>query len=247
MPAHATHARRDTDLYDRWVRRVHDTRSGADIDGIAGAAGHHLVSWHVTDDPSRLVRFLRRGGNVRVAFGPKGQHAELGPGLYVGNPAVWGARSRGKWEFLQRLTGGEWRRLLAALDDVVREQRKDGFITEREAERALRTIDFARSSVYGPDALVGDLANQPYNIAFWRPEFLKPLGIAAGRRAGIVEVRFRGLYAELQGSRPPPALLRLLRRGGLQGAFTRAGMATNAELVIWDPQAIARAAIVEEP
>lgn len=236
---------RDPRAYDRWVHYVHDSRRGEDIGSIAHADGDDLVSFHVTDGPQRLIRFLRRRGDVRAAFGPRGRSAELGPGLYVGNPRFWTGRSTDKWAFLTRITSAERERLIRALQARVDAERTRGYITENEHERAVRTLDRAARGLIDFGGVVGLLANQPYNVAFWRPEFLQTLGIAAGGKPGVVEVRFRGRFAELAGSHPPATVLRLLRRAGLQGAFTRAGMTTNPELVIWDPRAVVGASIVE--
>ena len=169
-----TRTRRDDPILERWVPLVYDTRSNEGLGAIARAPGDDtLVSWHVTDRPDKLAAFLKRRGRLVAAYGPKGKHAELGPGLYLGPPSYWRGRST------------------------------------------------------------------PYNIGFWRGPAPSP---------SIVEVRFRGRFAELAGSRPPRGVLRTLRRMRLQGAFTHANasMGANPELVIWDPRAIVSARVAPE-
>lgn len=236
-------ARRDdvTDLPG--VRRVVDTRRGEDLPGIGYASDDTLETYHVTDDPDRVIRFLKRRQNLVASYGEKGRTAELGPGFYTsGNPNYWMGRARGKWSFLKNLTPKDLRRLLAALHRQIREQKRRGHLSANEYAYAIRDLRHVARGMYDPSVLT-QIASPPYSIAFWKPEFLTPIGIRGGRRPGIVELRVRGRFAELSGSYPSPITLRLLRRAGLQGAFTRAGMGTNPELVIWDPKAIASARV----
>lgn len=243
--AFGSNVRRDAD-WDRWVRRIHDTRSGEDLRGIGHADADTLVSWHATDDPDRLVRFIRRRRDLVQSFGPKGAHAELGPGLYLGNPAVWQVRGRNKWAFLDTLTGEQMRRLAEQLAAEVDRAYDRGHISRTEHTQALYRIQNVVEGAYGPEVLVSVLANQPFNIQFWRDEFLAPIGIRSSPTPAIVEVRVRGRFAELSGSHPPSRLLRLLRRAGVQGVFTRANMSTNPELVVWDRRAIVGARLDPE-
>ena len=239
----APRSQRD-DAFDRWVLRVHDTASGEDLVGIAHATGHGLVrSWHVTDRPEALAAFLKRRGRLVPAFGEKGRTAELGPGLYLGSPDFWVGRAHGKWAFLKTLDSAQIKRLLDALRAQVDKDRSHRWLSTNEHERAIRTIDLVRDGTYDTSVLVGTLANQPYNVAFWKPEFLKPLGIASVSEPTIVEVIVRGRFAELAGSRPPADVLRTFRRSRLQGAFTRASMTSNPEMVVWDPRAIVSARV----
>jgi hypothetical protein len=60
----------------------------------------------------------------------------------------------------------------------------------------------------------------------------------------VLEVRLVGRFGELARSRPPAALLRLLRRAGLAGVFTRSGFSTNPELVVWSGRSVRGAKVV---
>jgi len=228
--------RRDAELTDLpGVRSILDTRRGEDVRGIGRAEDGALVTYHVTDRPHDVVRLLRRRPNLIKSYGEKGRTSELGPGFYAsGNPDFWMNRARGKWSFLEGISDRDLRTLTDALRRDLERMRG---ITNSEREHAVRDVLYARGGDLEPRVLAY-LVNPPYGIAFWRPDYLVPLGLSPGRPPGVVELQIRGRFAELGGAHPPADLLRSLRRAGLQGAFTRAGIATNPELVIWDPRAI---------
>lgn len=220
------------------VRAIVDTRRGEDVRGIGHAEGDVLVTYHVTDRPEAIVRLLRRRPNLLASYERK--RSELGPGFYVsGVPEFWVGRATRKWSFLRELKPGQVFALTGALTKEVEGDRR---LTDNELARALRDIRLVETGVYDPDVLTF-LAGPPYTIAFWRPEFLKPIGITPSRPPGVIRVHVRGRFAELSSSYPPAPLLRTLRRAGYQGAFTRSGISTNPELVIWDPRAIVSAEI----
>lgn len=227
--------------------RLWDTRalrSGDDIPGIGREVSGALETYHVTDQPERVLSVLRKGGALQAAYGEKGQHAELGPGLYAsGVPDFWISRAREKWAFLTTITEPELGKLLGALElELARHGR---WLTEQERAIAERDLDLVRRGVYQPTVLT-QFATQPYGIAFWRPAFLEPLGITPGRTPSVIALRVEGMLAELARSNPDPVLLRTLRRAGVAGAFTRASMATNPELVIWNAAAITKWTIEAE-
>lgn len=229
------------------VRRVYDTRQmedGYELGGVGIVYDGALQTYHVTDHPEKLIASLKRHANVVSAYGPKGKHAELGPGLYMsGVPEFWMSRAHGKWSFLDTLPQGKTNRLVDALAERIDDDRDKGRLTMSETLRADRTLAGVRSGSYGASALL-ELAQQPYGIGFWRPSFLAPLGIEPGRPPSIVELSVVGTFAELNYSFLAPKLLRVLRRSGLQGAFTRMSMGTNAELVLWDSRAVRSARIL---
>lgn len=216
--------------------RIIDTAHSDDVGGIAYRNGDGtMTTYHVTDRPDDVMRFLRRKGRVMAAYGEKGRTSELGPGFYTsGNPNVWLSRSTGKWSFLPRLSGPPLERLLHALEKEILERRG---LTESERANALRDISYVRAGHYDAGVLTS-LAASPYGVAFWRPEYLEKVGVQGAKEPAVLELRIRGKFAELSRSYADKSLLRNLRRMGLQGAFTRSSMATNPEMVIWDPRAI---------
>lgn len=226
----------------RGVRRIVDTaslRNGDDIAGIGYADGRgSITTFHVTTDPSKVRSILRRHGRLMAAYGEAGRRAELGPGLYTsGVPEVWMNRAHGKWSFLNTLTPAQTQALTAKLRSELEHYRSRDRITDGEYERGMRDIGYVTDGHYDASALVY-FAGQPYNVAFWKADFLKPLGIAPGKEPSVVELRVSGPLAEVDRSWPDANTLRMLRRAGVVGAFTRAGMGTNPELVIWDSHAI---------
>lgn len=235
------------DAFNGEVARIYDTRTmedGYEISGIGIVYNGAMETFHVTDKPQAILRAVKRRTNVVAAYGPKGAHAELGPGLYLsGVPQFWMGRAAGKWSFLDTLPPSKTGRLVDALAERVDEDRANGRLTRNEVSRADRTLDGVRSGAYGASALL-ELAGQPYGISFWRPSFLGPLGIEPGKSPSIVELNVVGRFAELNRSMPSAKVLRALRRSGLQGAFTRMSMGTNAELVLWDSRAVRSARVL---
>ena len=217
---------------------VRDTKEMRDIPGIGFIENGALVTYHVTDDPERVRRMLARGDvRLMAAYGKAGQHSELGSGLYVsGNPDFWVGRARGKWDFLKTLSGDKLHLLLILLRDEIEDLKKKKWLSSSEYERGIRDLKYVEDGHYDATILTM-FAGQPYNIAFWKPEVLKPLGIEPGRKPRVLEIRVAGELADIRGGYSAP-LFRRLRRAGVVGAYTRASMATNPELVIWNPRAV---------
>lgn len=234
-------------LEHRDVVRVIDPATwDSDVPGVMWHDPEHgeFFAYHVTDAPERLQAFLERGGHLIKAYGPKGQHAELGPGLYLsGNPRYWVGRSSDKWSFLPRLSPVELDRLVAALEREAERLYAQRHLTGSEYDVAIRDLGYVRDGLYGPEALLF-LASLPYAVPFWEPKFLEPLGIAPGQAPAVLKVWLKGSFAELNRTNPSAQALRFLRRAGLDGAFTRASMGTNPELVVWNPEAVT--AVVRE-
>jgi hypothetical protein len=192
-----------------------------------------LICYHVTDDPGRVRSRLAQC--APLTEGRSG--GDLGPGLYCSAaPQVWTGRSRAKWEFLYRLTPEERRRLGESLRAQLEEDRRRQRISGDELQHGLRDLDRWEQGVYGPAAIVS-LAEPPYSIPFWRPDYLARLGIRPGRQPEVVEMRVRGRFAEL-GWYPGARVTEALRRAGLQGAYTSAGFGTDPQLVVWDDAAV---------
>ena len=106
-----------------------------------------------------------------------------------------------------------------------------------EYERAKRDMTYVLEGHYEPSILTM-MAGQPYNIKFWEPKYLAPLGIEPGRKPRVLEVRVDGKFGEVGQSHPESVASPDPTPRRRCGAFTRAGISTNPELVIWDPKAI---------
>lgn len=205
-----------------------------------------LVTCHVTDDPERVLDAVKNKRRLQAAYGSAGKFSELGAGLYAsGAPQMWAGRATQKWSFLSRLDEAQRQRLADQLREILEDQRQRGYITEWEFERGVRDVTRGESSgtSSGTAFYWLTVADQPYNIAFWRASFLRPLGIEPDPEPSVVELRVEGPVAELTRSHPDPRLLRDLRRSGVVGAFTPAGWSTNPELVVWDVHAIKSARV----
>lgn len=207
-----------------------------------------LRSWHVTDDPAKVVDILNGKGEFYEREG------DLCGGLYVSAvPHYWEGRSQKKWEWLPKLSREERLVLYDAVRRRLDELGKSGYLTQGEYERGLRDIELAVQ--YDNYHILDILINQPYNINVI--EIVKKLGLAKPFEPPHVPVEFVGRYLEFNTSRAIEAneqLLRkrfgstegltrkdlcdMLRSYGFDGVFTQFGMGTNAELVIWNKDKI---------
>lgn len=219
------------------VTRVVDASDPAADFGNAAVATDrgYAIGWHVTDDPSYVAETLLKGISLTVKH--KGEFQDLGPGFYVSAvPQLWMGRARSKWEFLKRLDARQRRRLALA---IIRHPnfRVPGYLSRSERQVAIRELRSWVSHGYGESIIF--IADQPYNIRFWQPDFLRAIGIEPSRQPVAVETWFRGRYAELR-RYPSEQEYLLLYRSKLDGMFLRGGMTTEPQLVIWRNSAIIR-------
>lgn len=155
-------------------------------------------------------------------------------------PQFWVGRSRGKWDFLDRLSRNEVLAICKKLHQDVDHPYTPA--TTHERQTGHRYID----QVENGDTIrtLVMLAGQPYNIKWWKPEWLQSICIEPGKPLRAIEFLVRGRFAKLRGAHPDPHLLRALRRAGIAGAYTAASFASSPELVLWRPDAIVDARIV---
>jgi hypothetical protein len=192
-----------------------------------------LITYHVTDNPKRVCS-IKKDPRSLVETGDTG--IELGPGLYAsGAPDFWKSRSTEKYKFLERLTPVE----LERLTDAMNKEKERKFLTDSEKERLERDINYVKEEKMLPQVLA-IYAGQPYNIQFWKPDFLKGIDIKPSKQPDVIEMKLTGKFGELNSrmdiSNYPEKLACL--RNELDGVFTRAGMNTNPEMVIWKKKAI---------
>lgn len=206
----------------------------------AAVSGGSLVGYHVTDNPQRILDIWESGKKFTATYRKGvGKTNELGPGLYVSAaPQMWVGRSVGKWDFLKTLTPDQKQRLAAALRQdraltgmPLDDGRVFKYVSDREAESAHRYIDEWLAS--GHDPILVFLAGQPYNIRFWTPEYLRPLGIEASGQPKMLKVTFNGAFVNLSRHIGDWPVIADCIRKGYDGGFNPGGMVSNPEMCIW--------------
>ncbi len=252
----------DTGRYSRAVPIPESHVIGAAIpeDGV-------LFAYHVTDNPEEVMRKLR--SNIPLCqMNPEG---DLGCGFYVsGVPEYWRVRSTGKWEFARNLSREQRRRLTDIILEDTRYQKGGGYLADFEVDRLLR--DLNRYAVTGDVSLLAAMGNQPYNVRI-TAEIARKAGVPEPKEPGLIKVKLQGKFINAEGLYSNPDVvnraqawavinrLKLLEWNkrastqnivnawlcslGYSGAFTKSGMSTNPEMVIWDRKAIIDAWVPE--
>lgn len=203
-----------------------------------------LRAWHVTDDAEKVVELLRTKGDFYARAG------DLCGGLYVSSvPHYWEGRSQKKWDFLPKMSKENRSKLYDAIHQRLIEQINTGYITRSEFERAEGDIEMAKKQDFWQ--ILDIVANQPFNVNITR--MAEDLGLATPFKPPYIQVDFVGRYLEFNTQRAIEAneALLLLKHGSLEGlsrldlcnllkdygwdgVYTKAGMGTNPELVIWN-------------
>jgi hypothetical protein len=223
------------------VRRIVDTskppENPYDFDGyLRGAAWYDEKSGlikgiHVTDHPQNMLDTLKQG----IPVGDR-QHGDLGNGFYFSAaPQIWTSRSVGKWDFLQTMTPQQKQALAMALKKSITEL-PPSYIGQHERDNANRYIDEFLTGRYDPGVLV-NLAGQPYNLQFWKPEYLQSLGIQPPQQPQEIEVSVAGRFAQLE-QNIWDTQADELRAQGFDGAFTQGGFSTTPQFVVFHNAAI---------
>ena len=219
------------------IRTTWDEEASLDWGGatVAGPRGTQTVrAWHVTDDPQSVLSAIQED---RLEEGGMREWHDLGPGLYLSAvPAYWVGRATGKWDFLQRLSPAEAAALARAVWRCL-EERGPGYLTQSERDRALQQVEGVTAGQWPPSMLLS-LADQPYNVSFWKPGFLSPLGIEPSAPPRVIEFHLRGRFAEMISAALPADLRQELRDAGLSGAFVRSGWGSDPQMVLWDEKAV---------
>ncbi len=212
-----------------------------------GAAGEPqpdgtLLTWHSTDDPSRVKAVLRQGRSLMPSKQASwqqawehGAHSELGGGLYAcGNARYW-RRSRDQWDALRGLTKAQEKRFAKAMQADL-DALPSSYLSSSERELAQRSIDRVASGEADAMSLTF-LVGQPWNMKFVRPAWLKKVGIEPGKQPSTVPVKLTGWFAMLTRNINHREAL-ALRDAGFAGAFTPSGFSTTPQLAVYDPQAV---------
>lgn len=203
-----------------------------------------LRAWHVTDEPEKVIELLKTKGDFYAREG------DLCGGLYVSAvPHYWEGRSQKKWDFLPKMSKEARLKLYEAIHERLVEQINTGYITRSEFERASQDMDMAKKQDYWQ--ILDIVANQPFNINI--AKMAEALGLAIPFKPPYIQVDFVGRYLEFNTQRAIEAneallllkhgsmeglsrqdLCNMLKEYGWDGVYTKAGMGTNPELVIWN-------------
>jgi len=216
---------------------------------LIGTQGR-FVGWHVTSNPEAVYKALQSGSDITQTR-EEGKYGDLGSGFYFSAaPQLWAGRATKKWDFLNDLDKEARTRLADVIrvnpnlaeysyDSISKEKIKNTYLTKTEREYALRQLDdFVERG--GGDAIV-QLAGQPYNISFWKKEFLEPLGIEQKNIPQEVPVEVVGKFLDV--TNYPGVKWEItdqLKGKGFDGAFVQSGFSNVPQVVVWNSDAIKR-------
>ncbi len=252
----------DTNRYSRAVPIPESAIIGAAI-----AVDGFLFAYHVTDYPEDVMHKLR--SNIPLCqLNPEG---DLGCGFYVsGVPEYWRVRSREKWEFARHLNRAQRQALVNVILSDPKYRKGGGYLADFEVDYLTR--DLKQFIETGDVNLLAMTGNQPYNVRITE-EIARKAGVPAPKIPKLVKIKLQGKFINAAGlySNPDivnraqawavinmPKLLQYDKRAstqdivnawlcsmGYSGAFTKSGMTTNPEMVVWGRKAIIDAWIPE--
>ncbi len=235
--------------------------------GAAIAVDGFLYADHVTDDPRGVMQKLK--SNIKLCqLNPEG---DLGCGLYVsGVPEYWRVRSAGKWEFAKNLTRAQRQSLVNVILSDPNYKKGGGYLADFEVDYLNR--DLKQFVETGDVNLLVGTGSQPYNVHITK-EIARKAGVPEPKEPGFIKIKLQGKFINAAGlysnqevvNRAKawavinrPKLLQYDKRVSTQnvvnawlcsmgycGAFTKSGMSTNPEMVIWGRKAIIDAWIPE--
>lgn len=230
-----------------WARMKMQAAADVNDDGT-------FTAWYVTDDRFEVEHVLSKRQKLW-----EGRYlGSICPGLYL--TTYTGSRerhSRKRWAFLKDLDQEGVAKLHQAIRSELLRETTERYITEWEYTRAMDSLDrWLENKEHDYGVLhVGD---QPYNIDV--PKIAKDIGVAEPGKPDVIQVYFEGRYLDLTEKdaneeaafltgavlgKEPGAVTRdevcdVLRAEGWDGAFTRTGFSTSAEIVIWNGDKIMR-------
>lgn len=203
-----------------------------------------LMGYHLTDNPEQTIATIYGKKKLTATYRKgMGKYSELGPGLYVSAaPQLWIGRSTGKYDFLKNLTDPQRIQLAKAIlkhPNLVGQKFPDGqvyrYVSRSEEQNARRWVSEWLRFRHNPTLTL--VADQPYNIKFWSPEFLKPLGIQPAAPPKLLRVEFTGKFINLGNHVGNWPIIADAIRQGLDGGFNPGGMG-YPELCIWRKEVI---------
>jgi hypothetical protein len=196
---------------------------------------------HVSSKPENVTKLLEEGGDIGKGRA-EGLVGDLGtPGLYYSNaPQLWTGRATEKWLAFYDLPQGKRDALVDALTEKVNAQRESGYISAGEHEYAIRDLGHFKET--GRPEFITKLAGQPYNIAFWKPEYLKEFGIEQEKPPAEIPLTIKGKLADITEVRTAelPELVQTLKDAGYDGMIHRGHWGMDPQSVVWNNNAIQR-------
>jgi hypothetical protein len=210
------------------------------LGSAATAEDGYLVGYHVTDDPNEPINVLQQPKKLTATYKHpgRGRYAELGPGLYISAaPELWACRSQNKFEFLRTLSPDDKEKLYQAMmTNLFEKIQPPAYLTQGEFEAAQRDLRAWIADPKNPNAFhfIIHLAGQPYNIPFWKPEFLRRVGIEGARPPQMLKVRLQGKFVDLSNNYGHISRWRPYLMQGYDGAFIK----NDPQMVIWRKEAI---------
>ena len=199
-----------------------------------------LTGYHVTDNPSLVKAAIESDKDLDETRG-EGKVGDLGSsGLYISEyPNMWVGRSTNKYGFLNELDDDRKYKLVDKIRSELTKERDSNYITGFEYSRAIGYLDDYMAT--GGHGFLTLLANQPYNVMFFKKEFLEPIGIEQNRMPAIIYIEAEGKFADITDTpNPSEELIKILKDEGYSGAFQHSTIATYPQAVIWNKSAIKR-------
>lgn len=196
-----------------------------------------LEGIHVTSDPNPVYDVLMHKKDISGSRG-EGKVGDLGSsGLYFSEyPQLWSNRAYKKWETFKDLPPEKQEALHGKLKDDIYKQRNAKYITETEKDYALRSVDNFLNT--GDIEHATALAGQPYNIPFWKQDYLSPLGIKQIAPPMELDVAAKGKFADLTGVQITDELVSTLKKEGFDGAYVKSSFSSVPQSVVWNTNAI---------
>lgn len=198
----------------------------------------NLQGFHVADDPQPVLDALRNGTPLDRGQDTTNHDDLLASGLYFSEaPNIWMGRASNKWKFADSLSEQQRGSIVQA---ITQDQRFTGgwYLTDSEKERAHTWLE--RFTESGNAVYLQFLADQPYNFASWKPDFLKQFEVVNQELPQVVPVEVRGLFADVTSAQISHSLMTDLKYGGYDGAFVKGSIAFSPQAVVWHNSAVVR-------
>ena len=205
--------------------------------GNAAIAGEgELYGYHVTSNPDKIMDAFKGPKKLTATYG-FARHNELGPGLYISAvPHFWMGRAPNKFDFLKDLEPTQKQILANAILKSPAMTQKS-YLSDGEKAGLQRDV---QEFLNGNWQSIISLSGQPYNIRFWEPQFLEPLGIEQTKQPTQILIHLKGKFVNLESHTGHVARWGQFIRAGYDGGFTKSGFSSNPELVVWRKEAITR-------